>query len=228
MSSKILRREPRIDISLPVTLQLPSGELQYEISNASFRGIFIACPDPLQLRKLVRFETLLDDESEPLQMLGLIAHTVNPTEARESGKTPGMGIQLYAVGNATRERWRDFISEQYEQDPQLAEKVRALDTNSVNVHMRSMEQLHNFATRDLVEGNIFVRTSELSSVDSTVVCKIVHPDADEAFELEARVIDVKETPRRERGMRVEFLELDEERREQFQAFIGEEPAAAPE
>jgi Tfp pilus assembly protein PilZ len=220
MSSKTQRREPRIDISLPVTLQLPGGELQYEINNASYRGIFIACPEPLQLRKLVRFRTMLDEDSEPLQMLGLIAHTVNPTEARESGKTPGMGIQLFAVGNDNRERWRAFIGDQYEQDPEAREEVRAMEVPRVNVHMRSMEQLQNFATRDLETGNIFVRTSELSAVDSTVICDIIHPDSNEVYALEARVIDVKETPRRERGMRVEFVALDEEQREQFAAFIG--------
>src|SRR5690554_1619333 len=93
MSDKKQRREPRINISLPVTLQLPDGELAYEIANASHRGIFIACPEPLPLRKLVRFSTQLDEEEEPLQMLGLVAHTVNPAEARESGKAAGMGVQ---------------------------------------------------------------------------------------------------------------------------------------
>jgi Tfp pilus assembly protein PilZ len=224
MSSKTQRREPRIDISLPVTLQLPDDELDYEINNASYRGIFIACPEPLQLRKLVRLETQLDDDPEPLQMLGLIAHTVNPTEARESGKAPGMGIQLFAVGNATRERWRAYVKEQYESDPEIRDEVRALETPRVNVHMRSIEQLQNFAERDLDAGSIFVRTSELSPVQSTVVCEIIHPDTDEVFAIEARVADVKETPRRERGMRVEFLELDEEQREQFGVFMN--PATA--
>lgn len=221
MSSKTQRREPRIDISLPVTLQLPDGELQYQINNASYRGVFIACPEPLPLRKLVRFRTQLSLDDEPLQMLGLVAHTINPTEARESGKTPGMGIQLYSVGKETRELWRNYLTEQYEKDPEALEKVRALDAPHVNVHMRSTEQLQTFAERDLEHGSIFVRTSELSPIDSTVICDIVHPETKQPFGLEARVIDVKETPRRERGMRLEFVELDEEQREQFSVFIGE-------
>lgn len=224
MSTKTQRREPRVDISLPVTLQLPDGELNYEINNASYRGVFIACPEPLQLRKLVRFQTQLSLDSEPLQMLGLVAHTVNPTEARESGKTPGMGIQLYSVGKDTRERWRDYITAEYEKDPEARDRVRELDAGHVNVHMRSMDQLRTFATRDLEQGSIFVRTSELSPVDSQVMCEIVHPDGEQTHVLQARVVDVKEAPRRERGMRLQFVELDEEQRAQFDAFVGEDLA----
>ncbi len=219
MSQKSQRREPRVNISLPVILQLPDGELNYEISNASYRGVFVACPEPLQLRKLVRFQTHLPDDPEPLQMLGLVAHTVNPVEARESGKTPGMGIQLYSVGKQTREQWRAFITEEYEKDPNARDRVRDLDTPRVTVHMRSMEQLHTFVARDLGTGSIFVRTSELSPTGASVLCDIVHPESSDTHSLEATVIEVKEAPRRERGMRLEFSELDAEQRAQFDAFV---------
>lgn len=221
MSSKTQRREPRIEISIPVTLQLPNGELDYTINNASYRGVFISCPDPLPLRKLVRFRTQLNVNDEPLQMLGLVAHTVNSVEARESGTTPGMGIQLFSVGNETRARWRTFLTEQYEKDPEARDKVRALDAARVTVHMRTMDQLRTFAERDLERGSIFVRTSELRPIDSTVICEIVHPVSNREFGVQARVVDVKETPRRERGMRLEIVALDAEQRAQFSAFIGE-------
>lgn len=228
MDAKKLRREPRIEISLPVTLQLPDGDLDYEIRDASYRGVFIACPEPLQLRKLVRFKTRLGVDGEPLQMLGLVAKTINAVEARENNQTAGMGLQLYSVGKETRERWRAFITEEYEKDPEARDHVREMEVNRVSIHMRSLDQLRTFAERDLVKGNIFVRTSELSPVDSTVVCEIVHPEHQRPFALQARVIDVKETPRRERGVRLEFLELSEEERERFDAFINHEEPETPE
>ena len=229
MGSKKQRREPRIEISLPVTLQMPDGDLQFEIRDASYRGVFIACPDPLPLRKLVRFQTRLEVDDDPLQMLGLVAHTVNATEAHESGDIAGMGLQLFSVGPETRERWRGFITEEYEKDPEARDHVHKLDTPRVSVHMRSMEQLNTFIERDLDKGNIFVRTSELNPVDSAVICEIIHPDHNRPFALDARVIEVKETPRRERGMRLEFFDLDEEQREQLQAFVEQrEPQAVAE
>lgn len=219
MSDKTQRREPRINISLPVTLKLPDGELAYEIANASHRGIFIACSQPLPLRKLVRFSTQLSADEEPLQMLGLVAHTVNPVESRESGKDAGMGVQLYSVGRETRARWREFISEEYEKDPSAREHTRAQDSARVSLHLRSLEQLQTFAGRDLKSGNIFVRTSNLHPVDSDVICAVVHPKTGQIYDIPARVSAVKEAPRRERGMRLEFEEFDAETRAQFETFV---------
>ncbi|MFW5968179.1 MAG: PilZ domain-containing protein [Persicimonas sp.] len=219
MSSKTRRREPRIDLTLPVVLQMPDGELDYEINNASLRGVFIACPEPLPLHKLVRFQTELPAEAEPLQMLGLVAHTVNQTEARETGKTPGMGLQLFSVGRRTRERWSDFIIEEYEKDPEARSHVEAMQAERISVNMGSIEELRAFADEDLEEGSIFVRTSELSQIDETVNCDIIHPDGERSFALTARVLDVTESPRRERGMELEFVELDEDEREAFDAFV---------
>lgn len=219
MSDKTQRREPRIDISLPVTLQVPDGELNYEISNASHRGIFIACSQPLPLRKLVRFSTRLSDDDVPLQMLGLVAHTVNPTEAHESGRDAGMGVQLYSVGRDTRARWRAFITEEYEKDPEARDHTRAMAAPTVSLHLRSEEQLQTFAGRDLKTGNIFVRTSNLHPVDSDVICAVVHPSSGQTFEIPARVVALKEAPRRERGMRLEFSEFDADTTAQFEAFV---------
>ncbi|TDP76051.1 PilZ domain-containing protein [Bradymonas sediminis] len=219
MSNKTQRREPRINISLPVTLQLPDGELAYEIANASHRGIFIACPQPLPLRKLVRFSTQLSEDEEPLQMLGLVAHTVNPAEARESGKAAGMGVQLYSVGRDTRARWRTFISEKYENDPSVRDLARAQNLPRVSLHLRAMEQLQTFAGRDLQSGNIYVRTANLHPVDTAVICAVVHPQTGQIFDIEAHVTAVKEAPRRERGMRLEFVEFDAQERAQFEAFV---------
>ena len=225
MSDKTQRREPRINISLPVTLKLPDGELAYEIANASHRGVFIACSDPLPLRKLVRFSTKLGRDEDPLQMLGLVAHTVNLVEARESGRDAGMGVQLYSVGRETRARWREFISEEYEKDPSARALARAQNLPRVSLHLRSMEQLQTFAGRDLKSGNIFVRTSNLHPIDADVACAVVHPSSAEVFEIAARVTALKEAPRRERGMRLAFEEFDAETRAQFEAFVrGDQPA----
>lgn len=227
MSDKSQRREPRIDISLPVTLRLPRGDLHYEISDASYRGVFIACATPLPLRKLVRFSTQLHPDDPPLHMLGLVAHTVNPLEARESGKTAGMGVQLYSVGKETRARWRAFISEEYEKDPEARATARALAAPRVSLNLRSEEQLSTFATRDFASGSIFVRTLSLHPVDTLVICEVVHPRTHRPFGLSARVVALQEAPRRERGMRLEFVALTPEQRQQFDQFVhGETPADA--
>lgn len=102
------RQESRLDVDLDIILQTSEGELHYKTRNASARGVFVTCPEPLALRKLVRFRTRLPDGHD-LQMLGLVAHTVTVDPITESERTPGMGLQLYSVGRDTVQRWQAFI-----------------------------------------------------------------------------------------------------------------------
>jgi Tfp pilus assembly protein PilZ len=222
MSTREARREPRIKINLPVTVKLPTGDHQYQTEDASYRGVFLTCPEPLQLRKLVRFTTQLGEDEEPLEMLGLVAHTVNQADAQDSGRSPGMGIQLYSVGKETRQRWRDFIRDEYEKRPDIRDAVRKLDLSRVKVHMRTLDQLVNFVENDLLEGGIFVRTSDLHPEGADVVCDIIHPEHNESFALEATVSSVTEAPRRDRGMELVFDDVTEETLRELVAFIESE------
>lgn len=219
MSTRESRREPRININLPITVKMPTGDRHYQTEDASYRGVFLTCPEPLQLRKLVRFTTVLHEDEEPLEMLGLVAHTVNQADAQESGRSPGMGIQLYSVGKETRERWRQFIREEYEKRPDVRDEVRKLDLPRVTVHMRTLEQLIQFAENDLMSGGIFVRTSDLHKEGTDVVCDIIHPEHNEPFPLEATVASVTEAPRRDRGMELVFGDVDDETLHDLIAFI---------
>lgn len=217
------RREPRIHVALPVTLQMPDGELEYQTKDASYKGVFIVCPNPLPLKKLVRFTTRLPDESEPLQMLGLVSRTVNAADAQERSEPAGMGIQLYSVGKQTREAWQEYVRAEYEKNPEAAEHVRLSELPHVRVHMRSMEQLSGFVDNDLPAGGIFVRTNELHPEGSEIVCDIIHPETSRAFSLAASVAEVTTGSRRERGMRIAFDALEPDQEMRLGEFIrGEE------
>ena len=222
MSTRDNRREPRININLPVTVKMPTGDHHYQTEDASFRGVFLTCPQPLQLRKLVRFTTVLRNDDEPLEMLGMVAHTVNQTDAQETGRSPGMGIQLYSVGKKTRRRWREFIREEYEKRPEVRDEVRKLNLPRVTVRMRNLEQLISFAENDLMKGGIFVRTSDLQKEGSEVLCEIIHPVHERPFTLEATVQSVTETPRRDRGMELAFTDVSEDALRQLVEFIESE------
>lgn len=210
MSQRDARREPRIQINLPVVVKLPHGEHIYETKDASYRGVFVTCPAPLPLRKLIRLQAVLDDDEPALEMLGLVAHTVNQIDAQESGRSPGMGIQLFAVGELARGRWRDFIRAEYERRPEIRDLARRLDLPRLSVPMRSREQLEHFIDHDLAGSQIFIRTSDLHPVDTALVCDLLHPDRRASFSLDATVVEVTETPRRARGMRVDFGQVSED------------------
>ncbi|MBA2661407.1 MAG: PilZ domain-containing protein, partial [Bradymonadaceae bacterium] len=124
MSSHRSRRQPRVNVNLDVTLQNAQGETVFKTKNASYDGVFLLCPKPLPLRKLIRFRARLSEDEE-LQMIGLVAHTINASDAAEQKRPAGMGIQLFSVGQETHQRWRDFISEQYHQNPETRAVVEA-------------------------------------------------------------------------------------------------------
>ncbi|MEC9399346.1 MAG: PilZ domain-containing protein, partial [Myxococcota bacterium] len=89
------RRAPRIEKRLEIVLQFPEREQRYITRDISYVGVFVETPEPLPLRKLMRVQVKLDEEQEPVKMLGLVAHRVNSADAMETGKPTGMGIQLF-------------------------------------------------------------------------------------------------------------------------------------
>lgn len=219
MAGKDSRREPRIDLDLSVTLLLPEGEREYPVGDASYRGVFLVSENPLPLRKLVRFRTRLSDDEEPLQMMGLVAHHISTAEANEIGRDPGMGIHLFSVGRETHRRWRRFIREHYEENPEAREEFKRLEYPHVVAHLPSNSALAEFFDDDLGGGEMFVRSSEVHSEGSPIICDIVHPNGTESIDLEGRVLSAIKSPPRKRGMKIEFADLDAEDQRRVQAFI---------
>jgi len=218
MTSENARREPRIDLDLDVTLKLPEGDAQYAVGDASFRGVFLRTADPLPLRKLVRFRTTLPGDDEPLQMMGLVAHHISPAEAEELDRDPGMGIHLFSVGEQTHRRWRRFVRERYEEDPEARQEFKRLEFPHVVAHLPSNEELETYFDDDLASGEMFVRSSEVHPTGTEVICDIVHSDGAHALDLEGIVDETVKSPPRQRGMTIRFPELDDEDRRRVRAF----------
>lgn len=201
MSTYKARREPRVNVSLDVIVQTLQGEESFRTRNASYAGVFVVCHEPLPLRKLIRFKTRLPESEVDLQMMGLVAHTINAADAAELGRPPGMGIQLFSLGEETRRTWRDYIGKTYEQTPE-ALRGGGDDRPRVRVRIPNDQMLEKFYGHDLPAGSIFLRTAELHPQGTAVYCDIVHPRTAQIFVLEALIDEVVPTPIRERGIRL--------------------------
>lgn len=213
------RREPRIDIDLSVTVQLPDDAIEYPVGDASYRGVFLISEDPLPLRKLVRIETQLAGDAESLQMMGLVAHHISPPEAAEMEREPGMGIHLFSVGEETHRRWRKFVREKYESDPKARIEYKRLEFPHVVAHLPTHEELADYFDDELTSGEMFVRSSEVHPEGESIICDVVHSDGDRALDLEGKVADTVKSPPRKRGMKIRFDDLDEENQRRIRAFI---------
>lgn len=216
MNKRENRKDPRVDVALDVKIQTATGEAHFRTKDISYRGVFILTGDPYPLRKLVRFKAVVDDQE--LQMMGLVAHRLNAPDAAESGVKPGMGIQLYSVGEDTRDLWRQYVRDCYEQDPDAADEIRANELPRIRIHLATEAMMKQFMEKDFPSGSIFYRTPDVHPVGTRVICEVSHPVTAQYFQLQASVSEVAEGPRRNRGMRVDFLELSEATNERFDIF----------
>ncbi len=217
--SRANRREPRVPINLAVRLQTAAGEVEYKTKNVSSSGVFIVCEEPLPLRRLARFRTVLDDNRE-LQMLGLVAHRINRADASERGTQPGMGVQLYSVGAETGERWRDFVRGLVERDPALIKAMEERNLPHIRVRMSSAEKLAKFQTKDLPRAMFFYRTPDPFPKGQKVICEIYHEGSEDPFSLSGTVGERVEGGRRKRGMEIHLHDVDETTVDRFAEFAA--------
>jgi Tfp pilus assembly protein PilZ len=78
-------------------------------SDVSRGGVFIKTDVPKSKRQLLRIQLDLGDKKAPIEVHGMVVHTVSPEEATERGEAPGLGIEFIAFGGEPRQRWEDYI-----------------------------------------------------------------------------------------------------------------------
>lgn len=215
------RQEPRIPIRLPVFMNLPSGDYEYETNDVSLEGIFVECSEPLSLQSLVRFEIQLPERSDSLQMLGLVAHTISEREAKRHGIESGMGIRIFSLGRQKRQLWRDYVLSEYDKREESRDDLKNRETPEVHIHLPEEQTLRGFVDEKLGEGSTFVRTADLQKSGSRVLCNIIPNDDDQSLQLEAKVVDIVESPREKRGMRLAIQGPPDEQQETLEEFLGE-------
>jgi hypothetical protein len=217
--SRELRREPRVNADLEVELET-AGEVQtYTTRNASFKGAFVLTNDPLPLRRLVRFRLDIgEDDEDIVELIGVVAHTLNAADAHESGREPGMGITLYPLSPDHGERWRSFVRTEYERDPEAHARLVASELPRLRLHLKNDQMKERFFGTDFPSGEIFYRTPELIPEGSPVVCEVTHPDTGKTLELFATVTEVVSGARRDRGLRIVFEDMSEASTEKMHRF----------
>lgn len=203
---KELRREPRVRTDFDVEIETGGQKQMFPTRNASFSGVFVVCEEPFPLRRLVRMRA---DIGQEVELLGLVAHTLNAADAHELGKKPGMGINVFGLGPEQREVWNSFVREEYEKDPEAHAALMASELPRLKVHLKSEKMTEQFFGRDLPTGEIFYRTPELLPPGSRVVCEVTHPKTGKVLELFGNVTETVQGSRRKRGIRVGFDEFSE-------------------
>lgn len=208
MSGRNNRREPRVKAEIPVVLQMPRGTQRHVTANLSYRGVFILSPEPLPLRKLVRFHAELTEGEATLPMLGLVAHRVNRVDAAEQGIEPGMGIQLFGSSPEARELWRQFVRDRYDKDPAARQQVRSRELPKLKLRFNRPEDIARLADTSFASGPLHVRSAELHPVGTHLQLDLLHPGTGAVLSVETIVEEVIEAPRQQRGMMVVLADAE--------------------
>jgi len=160
---------------------------------------------------LLRIQANVEAYDEPLALLGVVAHRVNQSDAQEEGITPGMGLQLFAMGPETTDRWRHFVRTIYEQDPEIRQEIRRQEYPSVRIRFADKISMRSFIDKGVASSSVFVRSADLYPQGKRIFLEVVHPATKNACPLEAIVTEFVEAPRQARGMRVMFPNADQAR-----------------
>jgi type IV pilus assembly protein PilZ len=228
VSSK--RRDTRYAIRVPVQLAYGNRVRSMLTEEVSYRGCFLRTDTPPRLRQLVQLKLVLPPGDRAIQVHGIVVHFVEPLNPAD--RTPGIGIQFYALDQETRGAWEEFIryvekrfSLAVDQSPLTlpdgsSEPIRrryARYTAVLRVSVQTVDELFDLFARDVSKGGMFIETSTELAVGQPVIINVHHPERDDTLLLDAVVRRVQRRPTP--GVGVEFVRMDKERREEFMEFV---------
>ena len=234
MSSK--RRDVRYEIRCPTELTYGRKTSVLVSEDVSYRGVFVRTDSPPALRQLVRVAIRLSGEEE-LVTHGMVVHVVEPSIP--SGRTPGAGVQYYALDAKLRQTWETFSRDVASRSPPSGahalptigaggpEPVRRQATRYqavLPVRVKTLLDLLELYARDVSTGGMFIETDHALEAGAEVVVHVHHPQTDGTLSLPA-VVRHRQESGAIIGVGVEFVGVDREKREEFLKFVraGVEP-----
>lgn len=216
---------------MPAILVRGSREVPVLTGDVSYRGLFLRTDDPPPLRELLQLRLKLPPANDGLVIHAMAVFVMPPGK---SGSTPGVGLQLYAVGTEVRSRWDRFVhwvatthpdsletpvkSVAAAPDPvsRLFPRVR----RALTVRTRFTGDLHDLVPEDVSRGGMFLPTGFDAAIGSALRLVVAHPQTGQTFGVDTVVRRRVEPPHPRAGIGVEFVGLDQERRKEFAAFAG--------
>lgn len=225
------RRDKRYRYQTLAVLVRGGREESLLTGDVSYRGFSLRTDDPPPLRQLLQVKLKLPPENDEL-VVNAMAVFVVPAGA--AGQTPGVGLQFYAVSAEARQRWERFVHWVAKTHPGSLDtptKPLPAPSDAVNrkfprvhraltVRTQSIGDLHHLVTTDVSRGGMFLRTGLDIAIGSEIRLFVAHPQTGLTFAVDTVVRRRVESPPGRAGLGVEFVGLDDKRREEFAAFSG--------
>ena len=201
--------------------------------DVGFRGALLRtdAPPPLRQLLLLRFE--LPPSGERIELHAMAVWNVPP--GAES-RSPGVGVQFYAIPPETQKRWNEFmrwVARNHPEarvhpvtaTPDAVDPVRRLHERveaSLAVRVQNPAGIESFTTRYVSRGGMFLWMAPPREVGSRLDLQLVHPLTGATLNVPAIVRSVSDEAGQP-GVGVEFLNVGERTQDEIMAFV----AAAP-
>jgi hypothetical protein len=184
-------------------------------------------PPALSLGALVRLTLSIPGHPTPLEVAAVVVHTLHRRNRH------GAGLKFYALGRDAQTIWDRFITRLRDEMPPMTGRAVALPRGEhfepklyrsahqvacLRIYVRSVAELYALAEAGI--DTMFVLSDEPVRVGDELGLQLVHPDSEDIFELSAfvtRAVDDGGV----RGLEVEFLDLDAERKARLREFIDD-------
>lgn len=83
--------------------------------NIALEGLFITTPDPPARHALTHLEVTLPGDGGRIRLHAIVVRSNSAEFAADNSLVPGMGVQLYGLGEATKRSWVSFIERIHEE-----------------------------------------------------------------------------------------------------------------
>lgn len=227
------RRDKRYLFQMPGKIVRRQGPTPVLTGDVGFRGALLRTDAPPPLRELLLLRFVLPPSGEEIELHAMAVWNVPPGAG---SRTPGVGVQFYAVSPETQKRWNEFMrwvarahpearAHAVSASPGAVDPVRRLHERieaslEVRVHLPTGDR--TLTTRYVSPGGTFLWMSPPCRVGTHLELEILHPSTGAVLKVPATVRSVGEEAGRP-GMGIEFDAIDEAVRTEIMSFV----AAAP-
>lgn len=206
--------------------------------DVSFAGIFV-CTEPaprgalpipeLALRQLVGITLLLPPHAKRIDVAATVVHR------QKQPNRAGVGLRFYGMAGDDLAAWEQFVSRLRDDFPTMTGRATTLlsgehvdplvrrrpeQVAALRIAVPTVAELERLLELDRSNPRIFVLSHEPIDAGAELGLWLVHPDSEELFELACRVDRVVHE-HGIRGLGLELVDLDEERRQRLREFIDD-------
>ena len=225
---KTPRRESRFPVRIPVNLRTGGTVTRLYTGDISFRGLFICTDSPPVLRQLISIELALPPDDVNFKSHAMSVYVLQP--GQEADRMPGVGVQFYAQSEGQRRQWERFVTYIKQHPPDVpadaidpVKRAHPRIAARFEVHPKDLSELEIIYTRDVSTGGMFIETDMQLAIGKGLSLTIYHPVSHHGFTMDCTV--KRHDTGTPKGLGVEFINMDDERREKFHEFVQEGLAA---